>query len=58
MTNQLKGDPKKLSWWKEQQEAFEDLTRRFIWAPILCHFCPDLNTVLETDATDYALDCI
>jgi len=58
ITNLLKGDPKKFSWGKEQQEAFEDLKRRFISAPILCHFYPDLNTVVETDASDYALGCI
>jgi len=56
--NLLKGDLKKFSWGKEQQEAFEDLKRRFISAPILCHFYPDLNTVVETDASDYALGCI
>jgi len=58
ITNLLKGDPKKCSCGKEQQEAFEDLKRRFILAPILCHFYPDLNTVVETDASDYALGCI
>jgi len=58
ITNLLKGDPKKFSWGKEQQEAFEHLKRRFISAPILCHFYPDLNTVVETDASHYALGCI
>jgi len=58
ITNRLKGDPKKLSWGKEPQEAFEHLKCRFISAPILCHFYPDLNTVVETDASDYALGCI
>jgi len=58
ITNLLKGVPKKFSWGKEQQEAFEDLKRRFISAPILYHFYLDLNTVVETDASDYALGCI
>jgi len=54
----LKGDPKKFLWDKEQQEAFDDLKRRFISAPILCHFYPELDKVVETDASDYALGCI
>jgi len=58
ITNLLKGHRKKFSWGKDQQEAFEDLKRRFISAPILCHFYPDLNTVVETDASYYALGCI
>jgi len=29
-----------------------------ILASILCHFYPDLNTVVETDASHYALGCI
>jgi len=58
ITNLLKGDPKKFSSGKEQQEAFEDLKGRFISAPILCHFYPNLNTLVETDASDYALGCI
>ena len=27
-------------------------------APILCHFHPDHDTVVETDASDYGLACI
>jgi len=58
ITNLLKGEPKKFFWGKEQQEAFDDLKRCFISAPILCHFYPELDTVVETDASDYALGCI
>jgi len=57
ITNLLKGDLKKVFWGKEQQEAF-DLKRHFISASILCHFYPEPDTVMEIDATDYALGCI
>ena len=58
ITNLLKGHPEKFSRGKEHQEAFEDLKRQFISAPILCHSYPDLNTVVETYARYYALGCI
>ena len=58
ITNLLKGDSKKSFWGKEQQEAFDNLKRHFISAPILCHFYPELDKIVETDACDYALGCI
>jgi len=58
ITNLLKGDPKKSFWGKDQQEAFDDLQRRFVSAPILCHFYPELDTVVETVASNYPLGCI
>jgi len=58
ITNLLKGDSKKLFCGKDQQESFDDLKQHFISAPILCHFYPELDTVVETDASDYALGCI
>ena len=42
----------------DQQKAFKYLKRCFKTAPILCHFYPDGDTVVETDASDYALGCI
>jgi len=57
ITNLLKGDLRKVFWGKEQQEAF-DLKRHFISASILCDFYPEPDTVMEIDATDYALGCI
>ena len=56
--NLTKGDRTKFVWGKDQQEAFEYLKRCFTTAPILCHFHLDRDTVVETDASDYALGCI
>ena len=58
ITNLTKGDKTKFVWGKDQQEAFEYLKRCFTTAPILCHFHPDRDTVVETDASDYALGSI
>ena len=58
ITNLTRGDKTKFVWGKDQQEAFEYLKRCFTTAPILCHFDPDRDTVVETDASDYALGCI
>ena len=58
ITNLLKGENKSFFWGRDQQEAFEYLKRCFTTAPILCHFHPDRDTVVETNASDYALGCI
>ena len=56
----LKGNDNKGSflWGKEQDQAFEELKRRFTSAPLLAHFYPDRRTVIETDASDFALEAI
>lgn len=41
------------TWNKEAQGAFDKLKAEFIKEPILAHFDPDLEIVLETDASDY-----
>ena len=53
-----KGDKKLWSWGPEQDKAFEELKQRFTSAPILAYFYPDRKTVIETDASDFALGCI
>ena len=58
ITETLKGDPRKFSWGPEQNKAFEELKTRFITAPILCHFFPDRETIVETDPSDLALGCV
>ena len=41
-------------WSPACQRAFEDLKQRFVTAPILAHFDPDLETVVEADSSDHA----
>jgi len=42
-------------WTEEEQNAFRMLKRRFTTAPILRHFDSALPTVMETDASDFAI---
>jgi len=60
ITDTLKTKGGKHLWFRgeEQDKAFEELKRRFTSAPILAHFYPDRKTVIETDASDFALGCI
>ena len=45
-------------WTAEAQAAFESLRTSFTTAPILHHFDSSLPTVLETDASDYAVSAV
>ena len=47
-----KGQP--FNWDNKAQQAFEELKRHFISDPILAAFDPDRETVLETDASNWA----
>src|SRR5947207_3862236 len=47
-----KGQP--FNWDDKAQQAFEELKRHFISDPILAAFDPDRETVLETDASNWA----
>ena len=45
-------------WSPECEQAFQELKRRFTSGPILVHFHSDLKTIVETDASDFALGCV
>jgi hypothetical protein len=49
---------RKFRWTTEAQAAFDSLRTSFITASILRHFDPSLPTVLEADASDYAVGAV
>lgn len=51
-----KGVP--FAWTAECQRAFDRLKTQITLAPILRHFDPDHETLVETDASDYAMGAI
>jgi len=46
------------SWNAEADVAFSELKRRFTTAPILAHFDPAKEVIIETDALDFAIGAI
>ena len=58
ITATLKGDKHKFSGGREQNIAFEKLKQQCTTAPILAHFNLERETVIETDASDFALGAI
>jgi transposase InsO family protein/predicted aspartyl protease len=54
LTEQTKKDHV-FNWTPECQSAFEELKTAFTIAPILAHYDPDLETWLETDASNYVV---
>ena len=48
----------KFAWSSEAQVAFETLKKKFTTAPVLKHFNPTLELVIETDASDFAISAI
>ena len=54
MFNLLK-KTKEWNWNEDCQRVFEELKECFCTAPILKHFDPTLETILETDASDYVV---
>ena len=57
LTNTLKKEIS-FSWSNTCQEAFKSLKNRFVEAPILHHFDPSLQPIMETDASDFAIGAI
>lgn len=53
----LTGDSK-FEWTEECKTAFESIKRSFTEAPILQHFRPEMQSIVETDASNYALGAI
>lgn len=51
ITNLLRGNPKSLSWTPATTEAFATLKRAFTCAPLLIHPNPELQFVVEADAS-------
>ena len=47
-----------IEWTPRCQEVFDELKARFCSAPVLKHFDPTLETILETDASDYVVSGI
>jgi hypothetical protein len=45
-------------WSNECEESFKLLKQKFMEAPILVHFFPERPTIVETDASDFALGAI
>src|SRR5215469_18553478 len=57
LTNLTRKDIK-FEWSPACQKAFADLKTAFTSAPILSHFHPDQQIILETDASNYAIAAI
>ena len=47
-----------MDWTPRCQEVFDELKAHFCFAPVLKHFDPTLETMLETDASDYVVSGI
>jgi len=54
----LKANKTKFNWGPKQDEVFTEVKRRFVRVPILAHFYPDREMVVETDASAFALGCL
>ena len=58
MTNVTRGKKKEYQWGKEQQEAFEELKKKFAERPVLRLIDPSLPFILTTDASEVGLGAV
>jgi hypothetical protein len=55
LSDSTKGSPKDWIWTDAMTQSFEKLKHCFTTAPILTHFDPHCECIVETDASDFAL---
>jgi hypothetical protein len=55
LSDSTKGSPKDWKWTEDMTKAFKKLKHCFTTAPILVHFDPQQECIVETDASDFAL---
>jgi transposase InsO family protein len=58
LTESTKGDAKSWQWTVAMELAFDELKKMFTTAPILGHFNPRKECIVETDASDFALGAV
>ena len=58
LTDSLKKTNEEFKWTEIHQHSFEELKKAFTTAPILRHFDPSKEVIIETDASNFALGCI
>lgn len=58
ITELTMGDPRQFYRGDKQEVACKKMNLLFTIAPICCHFKPERRTVVETDASNYALGCV
>ena len=57
ITNLLRKETK-FKWKTEATKAFTELKEAFTSAPILRHYNPELEVIIETDASNFAIGCV
>jgi hypothetical protein len=58
LTESTKGDKNDWQWNPEKEKAFVSLKERFTTAPVLSHYNPKRQCIVETDASDFALGAV